>query len=95
MGRGRMFLERLAEEVQIGADSIPGQPIVEIAGGDRVLIENHQGIMGYSRERILVKVIYGCVCVSGCGLELLRMTREQLVIRGRIDGISLQRRERI
>lgn len=92
MGRGHRFLERLAEEADIAADSVPGQPIVEIAGADRVLVENHFGIMGYSRERILVKVKFGCVCVCGCGLELLRMTREQLVIRGRIDGVTLQRR---
>lgn len=93
MGKGRMFLERLAEEAEIGADSVPGQPIVEIAGDNRILIENHFGVMGYSRERILVKVRFGCVCVCGCGLELIRMTREQLVIRGRIDSVTLQRRE--
>lgn len=92
MGRGRMFLERLAEDADIGADSVPGRPIVEIAGEDRVLIENHFGVMGYSAERILVKVRYGCVSVCGCRLELLRMTREQLVIRGRIDSVTLHRR---
>ena len=92
MGKGHRFLERLAEEADIGVDSVPGQPIVEIAGGARVLIENHLGVMGYSRERILVKVKYGCVSICGCGLELVRMTREQLVICGRIDTVALQRR---
>ena len=92
MGKGRMFLERLAEEADLGTDGIPGQTIVEIAGEGRVLIENHDGVMGYSRERILVKVKFGCISVCGCGLELLKMTREQLVIRGRIDAVTLQRR---
>ena len=69
-------------------------PLVEIMGQSRVLIENHGGVMGYSRERILVRVGYGCVSVCGCGLELLRMTREQLVIRGKIEGVSLHRREK-
>jgi len=92
MGKGRMFLERLAEEADLGTDGIPGQTIVEIAGEGRVLIENHYGVMGYSRERILVKVKFGCISVCGCGLELLKMTREQLVIRGRIDAVTLQRR---
>lgn len=92
MGRKRMFLERLTEDADLGTDAAPGKPIVEIAGDDRVLIENHFGVMGYSAERILVKVRYGCVSVCGCRLELLRMTREQLVIRGRIDGVTLQRR---
>lgn len=92
MGKGRMFLGRLAEEAELGSDCVSLRPIVEIAGGERVLIENHRGVMGYSTDRILVKVTYGCVSVCGCGLQLLRMTREQLVIQGRIDAVSLIRR---
>ena len=92
MGRGHFFLERLAENADLTMEPLPGQPIVEIAGDRRVLIENHFGVKAYGRERIMVKVKYGFVCVCGCGLELLRMTREQLVIKGRIDSVTLQRR---
>mgnify|MGYP002456976651 CR=1 FL=1 len=69
-----------------------GQPIVEIAGDRRVLIENHFGVKEYSREKIGVKVKYGLVCVCGCNLELIRMTKEQLIISGRIDAVTLIRR---
>lgn len=93
MGKGHFFLERLAEDTDLTMEPLPGQPIVEIAGDRRVLIENHLGVRAYGREKILVKVKYGCICVCGCGLELLRMTREQLVIRGKIDAVTLQRRE--
>ncbi|MEE0111513.1 MAG: YabP/YqfC family sporulation protein [Oscillospiraceae bacterium] len=92
MGRGRYFLEQLADEADLGAEPMPGQPIVEIAGERRVLIENHHGVKAYSREKILVKVKYGFVSVCGCGLELVHMTKERLVIRGRIDAVTLQRR---
>ena len=94
MGRGHQFLERMAEEADMDDNSLAHRPIVEIAGDCRVLIENHYGIQGYSRERILVKVKYGCICICGGCLEILRMTREQMVIRGRIDGVTLQRREK-
>ena len=94
MGKGRFFLERLTENSDLMTEQLPGQPIVELAGDRRVLIENHFGVKAYGREQIIVKVKYGYVCVCGCGLELLRMTREQLVICGRIDGVTLQRRER-
>ncbi len=92
MGKGRDFLERLAQTGDLCIEAAPGLPLVEISGSRRVLIENHFGIRGYSRERILVNVSYGYIVVCGCGLELARMTKEQLVIRGRIDGIMLQRR---
>lgn len=92
MGRGRYFLERLADGADLSGESLPGVPIVEIAGDHRVLIENHFGVKEYSRERITVKVKYGFVCVCGCHLELMRMTAEQLVICGRIDSVTVQRR---
>ncbi len=92
MGKGRYFLERLADGAELSGEPMPGQPVVEIAGDRRVLVENHRGILEYSRERIGIKVKYGVVAVCGCGLEVIRMTREQLVISGRIDGISIQRR---
>lgn len=92
MGRGRYLLERLTEEADLAGQPLPGQPIVEIAGDCRVLIENHFGVKEYSHERITVKVKYGCVSICGCHLELLRMTKEQLVICGRIDGVTLLRR---
>ncbi len=92
MGKGRFFWERLAEEADSTAGSIPGQCIVEIAGGCRVLIENHFGVKAYSREKIIVKIKLGLVCICGAGLEIQRMTKEQLVIRGRIEEVALQRR---
>lgn len=92
MGKGRRLLDQLALGTELAGESIPAQPIVEIAGDGRVLIENHYGVRAYSQDAIVVNVKYGCVCVSGKGLELLCMTKEQLVIRGKIDAVTLQRR---
>lgn len=92
MGRGRHLIDRLTEEADLAAQPLPGRPIVEISGDNRVLIENHFGVKEYGTQRITVKVKYGYVCVCGSGLELQRMTREQLVIRGRIDCVTVQRR---
>jgi len=92
VGKGRFLLEHMMEQTPLGPETLPGQPIVEIAGDKRVLIENHLGVAAYGAERILVNVKYGAVCICGFGLELLHMTREQLVIHGRIHSVSLQRR---
>ena len=86
MGKGRMILQRLADGADLSAEPLP------IAGDRRVLIENHFGVKEYSREKIGVKVKYGLVCVCGCDLELIRMTKEQLIISGRIDAVTLIRR---
>ena len=64
-------------------------PIVELAGQNRLLIENHQGVLVYSLEEIRVKVSYGCICITGCDLRLMQLSKEQLVICGRVDSIHL------
>lgn len=92
MGKGKIFLKRLTENTELMMEPMPGLPIIEITGDRRVLIENHFGVKAYGREKIIVKVKFGNVCICGCSLEVLRMTREQLVIRGRIDGVTLNRR---
>lgn len=92
MTKGKDILRRLTREGALQDQPLPGLPIVELAGNRRVLIENHRGVREYSRERIGVKVKSGLVVVCGQGLELSRMTRELLVIRGTIEGIRLEGR---
>lgn len=91
MERERNFLRRLAEDAQLYGEALPGQSIVEILSDSRVLVENHLGVKGYTREQILIKVKCGCIQVCGRGLELRKMTRDQLVIFGRIGAVTLHR----
>ena len=92
MKKERNILQRLADGADLAGEPLPGQSLVELSSDCRVLIENHSGVVEYSRERIGIGVQFGQVTICGSGLELCRMTREQLIIRGRIDGISLIRR---
>ena len=92
MGKGRNIFEHMIEKTALDPESVPGQPIVEIVGEHRVLIENHQGVAAYGSERILVNVRFGSVSICGCNLEMMHMSRAQLVITGRIDSVGLLRR---
>ncbi len=85
------IIERLAYSADLPDETIPGLPLVEIAGERRVLIENHQGVVEYGSQCIRVKVKFGQICVNGCGLELSRMTKGQLIISGRVDSVQLIR----
>ena len=73
-------------------DSCAKVPLVELAGCERVLIENHTGVLAYSPEEIIVRVSYGCLQVNGENMMLAEMRREQLVITGKIHGVNLHRR---
>lgn len=89
----RGLWERFSAEAGLEEEAIPGQPIVELAGDRRVFIEDHRGVREYTRERITVGMKYGLLQVCGCGLELSRMTRDTLLIRGRIDCVVVKRRD--
>lgn len=93
MVHNRRWTKRLAEAASAQGEPLPGIPIVEITGQNRVLIECHRGVTQYSPESIGVKVSYGEVFVCGCGLKLCVMSKERLVISGRIAQIRLDRRD--
>lgn len=86
------LLSRLTEDLELPGEILPGQSLVELVGDSRVLIENHQGVTEYSRCRIGAIVSFGRVLVCGENLELARMTQRQLVITGRVEGVTLMRR---
>lgn len=90
--RQRGWIERFTESADLQGELMPGQPLVELFGDRRVLIEHHGGVTEYGREKIQVRVKYGFLCICGGCLELARMTAEQLVITGRIDTVTLIRR---
>lgn len=89
MKRRGFLWQRLVDSADLPGESMPGIPLVEIAGQGRVLIENHGGVCEYGCEQIRVNVRYGQVCVQGCGLKLSQMTAAQLVISGKIHCVSL------
>lgn len=92
MKGNQSILQRMTESLNLSGEPVPGLPLVEIAGGNRVLIENHCGIREYCPDKIGILVKYGHVEVCGCGLELTQMTKDQLIISGQIHCVSLHRR---
>lgn len=86
------FLERLTMAADLPDESIPGLPLVEISGMVRVLVENHMGVTEYGPDRIRVRVKFGDICICGSCLTLSRMTKGQLIIRGKIENIALNGR---
>ena len=89
MRKNQNLFERLASVQALDTEAIPRQPLVEIFGNTRVLIENHHGVLSYCVTEICVKVHLGTICITGCDLQLARMAKEQLVIIGKIASVML------
>jgi sporulation protein YqfC len=92
LGKGDRLWDFLTDKMDLAEETLPGQPIIEILGENRVLIENHRGVKGYSRQCIVIRVRFGDVHVSGDCLQLICMSKERLIIQGMIYQVSLKRR---
>ncbi len=84
--------DRIADKSDLQEEPFPGQPVVELYGQRRVLIEHHRGVTEYGRERISVRMGYGLLQICGRCLEVAKMTAQHLVIVGEIDSLTLCRR---
>ena len=91
MERKKLLMEHIINATDLQGATIPGLPLIELAGDRRVLMENHNGVTEYGKERICVKVKFGQVCICGKELCLAKMTKSQLIICGRIDSVELYR----
>ena len=92
MDKKERLLERLTIAADLPDECIPGLPLVELYGNTRVLVEHHRGISEYTAEQICLNVKFGQIRIYGSKLVIARMTREQLVITGLIEGVSICRR---
>ena len=83
-------MEKLQQIHKRRGVNIPAMlPVMELLGQNRLLIENHLGVIFYSVKEIEVKLNGGRVIVSGEDLRLIEMSRVKLVICGRIDSLQL------
>ena len=83
------WLRRMADHAALMDEVLPGQPVVELLGEGRVLVEGHQGISSYSDREILVKTRIGIVNIVGCNLKLTSMSADKLIISGSVSSVQL------
>lgn len=74
-------------------ETVNPKTLVEIWGKGRVLVEHHRGILGYGTEEIVVGATFGMLRVTGKGLRLCCMSRQQIFISGEITAVCLEGRE--
>lgn len=86
------ILELIAGAADLPPELLPGMPILEFAGHNRVMIENHGGVTEYADNRICVPVSFGAVILRGRNLRIARMQKKLLVVVGKIDSVEFERK---
>ena len=86
------YLRQAVTGMDLPVEMLSKIPIVEVYGKHRVFIENHYGVMSYSGCEISAKSKCGVISIYGSRLEIVKMTRFQLVITGEIESVSFGNR---
>ncbi len=89
MKKNQSILKQVIHGSEIRVQSFKAAPLIEIIGYGRVLIENHISIASYDMQQIYIRVKYGMILVQGDSLKLAYMSKEKLVITGKIGSIHL------
>ena len=91
MGVKVRLAEKLQMKLNLCAELMPGQLLIEIIDESRVLVENHCGVILYTQEEICLRSKNGVVRVLGLKLKLACMSKDQLVITGIIQHVDLSK----
>ncbi len=89
--RRNKFFDKISLSMDLPSEPTPGQPVVELFGCSRLLVENHSGITQYCSNEIHIRVRFGSLRICGSNLHIVRMSDCRLIICGCIDSIETQR----
>jgi sporulation protein YqfC len=64
-------------------------PLIMMVGGRSLILENHRGILEYSRERIRIRLRKGELTILGRNMLIQSISDEELQIKGEITGILM------
>lgn len=82
---------RLVQSVRnagLPEEVIFGVPKVILMGEERVLIENHKGIVEYGKERVRVRTVCGLLEIIGTGLSLNHLGASDLLVQGKVSQLG-------
>ena len=71
-------------------NALQPRTLAEVYGMDRLLVEQHRGILSYGNECIRIAATCGVLVVEGEDLRLCCMSRSQLVIRGKLRSVRME-----
>lgn len=62
-------------------------PRITMTGRERLHVEQHQGLVDYEQECIVLRTACGLLRVSGAGMSFLLYNAAEALITGRIDSV--------
>lgn len=88
--RARRLKQVVADIFELPRDVVLDLPRVTLVGNLQLHIENHRGLVEYSRETIRVSAAQGEIVVTGGELVIVAILQDEVLVRGRISGVQFR-----
>lgn len=86
----RKKVRKLDEILEIPIELSTNTPKVTVVGFEKILIENYKGILEYQEYFVRLSTYIGIININGFGLNLEEMTKDDLLVTGKIDSIDFE-----
>ncbi len=80
--------ENISELLELPKDIMLDLPRITLVGNLQLYIENHKGIIEYSRQRIRINTKSGIIRIIGRNLTIKTIITEEIIITGLIQDIE-------
>lgn len=84
-------MKKISQILDIPRELDKKQTKVTIISFDEILIENYKGIMEYEEFFIKINTELGVININGFNLNLEQMTNDDIIVKGVINSIDLER----
>lgn len=89
VNRVRHAERQLANFLDLPQDAVLDLPRLTLIGNNRLILENHRGLIAYEKDFIKINVTLGEVEINGEELKLKIVRPDAITVEGIIKGISL------
>jgi sporulation protein YqfC len=89
MGEAMGIRKKLASALELQEDVMLNLPLMHLTGGERLVVENHRGIAELDSAHVRIRAAHGSVLVQGERLRVGSLGRDDLVITGNIQSVTM------
>lgn len=77
----------LAHFLELPKDVVMDLPRITLLGDMQLYVENHRGIIEYTKERIRISTGLGELLINGSSLVLRNIFPDEIAVDGKIKGV--------
>ncbi len=91
--RNSRFSDKINKLLEVPRETLGAESKFTILNFDEMLIENYKGILEYEEFYIKISTNIGIVNINGFNLSLEQATEDDILVKGKIESIDIERIE--